>query len=287
MKLSIDKNNLLVIENENILKTKEYCHNVSWYEFCDFDKLLIVYHKKQFKIINLKDLGDKMWVIMIWEKDEELNNLELDLKSVESALKLFEGFDEETGNKYYFLYKFKESELEILNKNLSKLGVKTEAKKTEKWICCDYLEEELEYNPASFLFGLTLVYWDFVIKNGDLRAIKIQLPLFGKYKENVDILDETIATLSDNWIFVKKNIQKTNDGIVYQITSSDFELLRIFASFYQAIEKWLKISKYDDTQKIKDELVEFLKTNPEIPNEWREEMINEIEKWEIKLLIKS
>jgi len=58
--------------------------------------------------------------------------LELDIKSVESALKLFEGFDEETGNKYYFLYKFKESELELLNKNLNKLDVKTEVKKTEK-----------------------------------------------------------------------------------------------------------------------------------------------------------
>lgn len=286
MKLSIDKNNLLVIENPNIPKTKEYCHNVSGYEFCDFDKGLIIYHKKQFKIINLKDLWEKMWVVMVWEKDEELNNLELDIKSVESALKLFEGFDEETGNKYYFLYKFKESELELLNKNLNKLDVKTEVKKTGKWICCDYLEEELEYNPASFLFGLTLVYGDFMIKNGDLKSLKIQLPLFGKYKENTEVLDEVIATLSDNWIFVKKNIQETNDGIVYQITSSDYELLQIFARFYEPIEKWLKISKHTDTFKIKEKLVEFLNSNKDVPKEWKAKVLEEIENWMIKILVK-
>lgn len=286
MKILVDKNNLLAIENKKIPQNKEYCHNVSGYEFCDFDKWLIIYHKKQFKIIHLKDLGEKMWVIMVGEKDEELKELELDLNSVESALKLFEWFDEETGEKYYFLYKFKESDLGLLNENLEKLGIKIGVKKTDKWICCDYSEEELEYNPASFLFGLTLIYGDFMIKNWDLKSIKIQLPLFGKYQENTEILDEVIATLSDNWIFVKKSIQETNDGIVYQITSSDYELLQIFARFYEAIEKWLEISKYTDTQKIKEELVEFIKINSEIPSEWKEEVISSIENWEIKILAK-
>ncbi len=286
MKILVDKNNILVIENPNIPETKEYCHNVSGYEFCDFDKWIIAYHKNKFKIINLKDLWDKMWVIMVWKKDEELMDLKLDTKSVESALKMFEWFDEETGEKYYFLYKFKEWSLDGLNENLNKLGIKTRLEKTEKWICCNYSQEELEYNPASFLFGLTLVYGDFIIKNGDLKSIKIQLPLFWKYKENVDILNEVIATLSDNGIFVKKYIQQTNDGVVYQITSSDYELLEIFARFYESIEKWLKISKYNDIQNIKQELVKFIKTNKEIPSEWKEEALKEIENGEIKILVK-
>ena len=286
MKLSIDKNNLLVVENKNIPQNKEYCHNVSGFDFCDFDKWLIVYHKKQFKIINLKDLWEKMWVIMVWKKDEELINLKLNKKSVESALKLFEWFDEETWEKYYFLYKFKEWWLESLNKKLDKLWIKTKLKKTDKWICCDYLQEYLEYNPASFLFGLTLVYGNFVIKNWDFKSIKIQLPLFWKYQENTEIIDEVIATLSDNGIFVKKYIQKTNDGIVCQITSSDYELLEIFARFYESIEKWLKISKYNDTQNIKQELVKFIKTNSEIPNKWKEEVLKEIENGVIKILVK-
>jgi hypothetical protein len=43
--------------------------------------------------------------------------------------------------------------------------------------------------------------------------------------------------LADNGIFLKKNIQETKDGIVYQITSSDYELLQIFAKLYEPIEK--------------------------------------------------
>ncbi len=286
MQLSIDKNDLLVIENPNIPETKEYCQNVSGFDFCSFDKWLIIYHKKQFKIINLKDLGDKMWVIMIWEKDSELDDLSLDIESMNNALKLFEWFDEETWDKYYFLYKFGENKLEQLNKKLNLLSSEIVVKKTEKWICCDYKDEELSYDPVSFLFGLALVYWDINIKNNDLKSIKIQLPLFGKYKENTDIIDEIIGTLSDNWIFVKISTQETNDGIVYQITSSDYELLKIFARFYEPIEKWLEISKYTDTSKIKDELIEFLETNWEIPNEWKKEVLKKIEDWMIKVLVK-
>jgi hypothetical protein len=38
MKLSIDQNNLLVIENPNIPQTKEYNYNVGGYEFSGFDR---------------------------------------------------------------------------------------------------------------------------------------------------------------------------------------------------------------------------------------------------------
>ena len=286
MKLVIDQNNLLTIENPNIPQSKEYNCNVSGYEFSDFDKGLIIYHKKQFKIINLKDLSEKMWVIILWEKDEEIDALAPDIESMENALKLFEWFDEDNGNKYYFLYKFSENKLEGLNKKLSLLWSKLDIKKTSKWICCDYKDEELSYDPTSFLFGLALVYGDFNIKNNDLKSVKIQIPLFGQHKENIDIIQEAIATLWDNGIFLKTSTQETNDGIIYQINSSDFELLQIFARFYEPIEKWLEISKYTNTLKIKEELLEFLNTNNEIPGEWKSEVLNEIENWMIKVLIK-
>jgi hypothetical protein len=38
MKILVDDNNVLAIENENIPKNKEYSHNVSGYVFSDFDK---------------------------------------------------------------------------------------------------------------------------------------------------------------------------------------------------------------------------------------------------------
>ena len=257
MKIVIDKNNLLTIENPSITQTKEYCNNVGWYNFCDFDKWMIVYHK-----INLV------------------------LESAENAMKLFKGFSEDTWEKYYFLHKLKENKLEELNIKLNKLWSQLIINKTEKGFCIENKDEELIYNPISFLFWLWLVYGDFNVKNNDLKSIKIQIQLFWIHKENVDIIDEAIGTLADNGIFLKKNIQETKDGIVYQITSSDYELLQIFAKLYEPIEKWLEINKYTDVLKIKEKLVEFLKTNKEIPNEWKKETIEEIENWMIKVLAK-
>lgn len=287
MKLAIDQNNLLVIENPNIPQNKKYNYNVSGYKFSSFDKGLLVYHKKQFKLINMKDLWDKMWVILVWESDDNLKKINLDINSMNNALKLFEGFDEDNGEKYNFLYKFAENKIEDLNKKLSLLWSNINLKKTNKWICCPMDEEDSDDNDAlSFLFWLALVYGSIDIKNWNLKSIKIQVPLFGTYREKSELLDTVIEFISVNNIFLKTNIQETNDGIVYQITSSDFELLQIFARFYEPIEKWLEISKYTDTLKTKEELVEFLNTNAEIPNEWKTEVLNEIGNWIIKVLVK-
>lgn len=70
MKIEIDKNNLLTIFNENIPQTKEYTYNVSGYTFCDFDKGIVVLHKKERKIISLKNLGDTMSVVYLAQRPE-------------------------------------------------------------------------------------------------------------------------------------------------------------------------------------------------------------------------
>ena len=286
MKILVDDNNILSIENENIPQVKQYSYNVNGYSFSDFDKWIIVYHKKQFKIINLKDLWDKMWVILVGEHDDEYEDMKLDLESMESALKIFDWFDENTGEKYYFLYKYGENKMNELQEKLSKLGSKIELKKTEKWICLPRTDEELIYNPISFLFGLVLIYWNLQIKDWDLKAIKVQIPLFGKYMETQDIINEILWVLAENGLYVNKNIQRTDDWIIYELTSSDYELLQHFARFYEPIEKWLKISKYDDVLNVKKELIEFIKTNPEIPSEWKDKVLKTLENGMIKVMIK-
>jgi len=287
MKLAIDQNNLIVIENKNIPQNKEYCYNVSWYEFCDFDKWIIVYHKKQFKIINLKDLWDKMWIIMLWEQDNALINRNLDIPSMENALRLFEWFDETTWEKYNFLYKFATSKIDGLNSKLKLLWSNITFEKTNKWITT-LVDDKNEENiwAIDFLFWLTLIYGDINIKNHDLKSIKIQIPLFWTNRDKAELLDIIVSDISAQNIFLKTSTQETNDWIIYQITSSDFELLKVFASFYEPIEKWLEISKYTDTLKIKEELIEFLNTDKEIPNEWKSEVLNNLESWIIKILVK-
>ncbi len=173
-----------------------------------------------------------------------------------------------------------------MNKKLNLLWSKIELKKTSKWICCPMDNGDSENEAMSFLFWLALVYGNIDIKNWNLKSIKIQVPLFGTYREKSELLDMIVEYISGDNIFLKTNVQETNDGIVYQITSSDFELLQIFARFYEPIEKWLEISKYTDTLKIKEDLVEFLNSNTEIPTDWKSEVLNEIENWMIKVLVK-
>jgi hypothetical protein len=48
----------------------------------------------------------------------------------------------------------------------------------------------------------------------------------------------------------------------------------------------LKISKYDDVLNVKKELIEFVKTNPVIPNEWKDEVLKTLENGMIKIMEK-
>jgi len=70
MKLQIDQNNLLSIDHPGIPQLKEYTYEVSGWRFSDWDKGMIVLHKKDFKVMNLKNIGDGMSVVWIGRKTQ-------------------------------------------------------------------------------------------------------------------------------------------------------------------------------------------------------------------------
>jgi len=65
MKLSIDQNNFLCVEHPEIPQVKQYTYQVAGYQFSDWDKGMIVLHKKDFKILNLKHFGDGMSLVYV------------------------------------------------------------------------------------------------------------------------------------------------------------------------------------------------------------------------------
>ncbi|MCF7835161.1 hypothetical protein K9M48_03855 [Candidatus Gracilibacteria bacterium] len=294
MKILIDQNNLLTIENPNIPKLKEYSNIASGYNFSDYDKGIIVYHKKQIKIINLKNLGDTMNVFWIKKRKPFIEN-KLDEDGFESAFGLFNGFDENTGKKYFFIPKIKESEFEILKKKLHKLAVDINLEKNEKGVCVSSLSDGDNKIPSaiinngitsifSFLFGLVLIYGKMDIKNGDLVSIKIHIPLFGQYIKYKEELDSLLKFLQEDGIFISRSIVQNKDGITYQISSSDYEFLGSLAYFYQSIEKIQKILKQETTENIKSELINFLEINDLIPEDGKEDVIAMIEDGIVKIL---
>lgn len=286
MNIQIDKNNLLTIFNENIPQNKEYTYNVSGYTFSDFDTGIIVLHKKEWKIINLKNLGDNMNVIYLAQRPEI--QTPFDKEGFIKGLYLFDSFDENTGEKYYFIPKFAEKEIEVTNKKLEQLGISAKIEKSEKWclITWNLKPQEHRWKYLSFLLALMFLYGKMDIKNNELIAVKIHIPLFGqflKYEENFDNMKKELA---EEGIFISTSIQKTNDGIIYQISCNDYEVLKNVANYTKGIEKIDKIPKHDLTLEYKNQLIEFIQTNPEIPQDGKAEVIKQLEEWTIKLLTK-
>jgi hypothetical protein len=276
MKITFDKNHLLVIENPNIPQLKEYTYEANGYQFSSYDKGIIVLHKKELKIINLKNLGDTMTVI--YNKTTPEIKEEFDQDACLQALYLFQGFNETTGETYYFLPKYGEKDKSALNEILFKLGTSLHVQNTDKGCIVqgEYKPKEEKDQILSFLFGLTLVYGKLEIKKNSLNGIKVHLPLFGQFIKYEKELNNIKESLAKEGIFISTSIQKTNDGSIYQISSNDYELLNNFAEYYKAIENIEKIPKYDLTQETKIQLIEFISNNPEIPAEGKEEVIEQI-----------
>ncbi|MFA5747644.1 MAG: hypothetical protein WC872_00860 [Candidatus Absconditabacterales bacterium] len=286
MELTIDKNNILCIENENIPKTKEYFYNVGGYNFSDYDKGIIVYHKKQIKIINLKNLGNGMSIFYIKNNKYPLVNFEK--TSFVSGLCNYKGFDENTGQSYFFIPKFHEN-IEKFNNMLNFLLSDIYLEKKNKGLCVSGnldLNKNDNINFINQIFAFILLYGKFDSKNDELISFKFHLPLFGSFLGQKDYLDEHINKLEKQGLFVKKNIIESNDGIIYQVSSNDYELLQILAKLYEPIAKFDKIHKYEQILEIKKSLLEFIKTDKQIPESGKKETIKKIENGIIKLLAK-
>jgi len=288
MRIQKDNNNLLTIFNENIPQTKEYTYHVSGYTFSDFDKWIIVLHKKEWKIISLKNLGDNMSVVYV---KDCLWKVDFAHSFFEDALRIFQWFNEETGEKYYFTPNIQERELAEKNNILKKIGSKCALKKTEKGILVDDLNPVIVSagdldKISSLLFGLMIIYGKFETKNKELQSCKIQLPLSWWYLQMQDKIDEIISILKQLGVFLKTDKLPNKNGIVYQISSNDYELLEIFAHWYEAVEKFEKITKREFTQEMKIKLIEFIETNPEIPQDGKAEVLKQLQEWTIKLLTK-
>ncbi len=257
----IDKNNILCT-SEHLSKDREFSQTVDGYTFSDYDKKLLVLHKKQLKEINLKDLGNKMSIFYIHTniQDRHISD-HFDLKSFWTALALFSWFNEETGEKYYFLPKIAQNKTQELNAQFTKLGFTEQIQYTEKGAIIPFQEEPTEYQPLTFLFVLTLIYGKLEVKTyndqTDLKGIKLHIPFFWQYLDKKEELEDLIKIFQNNGYFIKSTTQQTTDGITLQITSQDHELLQAFAKFYEPIEKISQISKYDNILEVKKQLQEY------------------------------
>ena len=268
---------------------KTYRHNFQWYNFEEENCIFYVWHKKEIKLIESKNLWSTMNVFFIKDWILPINELTYDIKSwILTACQIFSAFDEDNGWFYNFLPYFPTKSVEEKNQIFSKLWLNISLSNSPKWVLIKNNEshskiliEDLDLKwMVGFLFGLTLLYWKFENKWENLSAIKIQLPLFWQFLAIWDEMKNIQKNLQDNGIFIQISENIQGDKHTYEITSNDYELLEIFAKLYLPVEKFFQITKREQAQEAIETLKNFLN------NEWENEVITKIDNSCVKLLQK-
>ncbi len=257
----------LTKQDEKLFTGKTYRHNFQWYNFEEENCIFYIWHKKEIKMIESKNLWSTMNVFYIKDWFLNIENLNENIKSwISTACQIFNAFDEENWWFYNFLPYFPTKTVEEKNKLLKKLWLNIELSNSPKWVLIKnnglhskIIIEDLDTEwKIWFLFGLTVLYWKFESKWEKLSAIKIQLPLFGQFLSIWDQIKNIQKNLQNEWIFIQisENIQW--DKHTYEITSNDYELLEIFAKLYLPVENFFQITKREQTQEAIEALKFFL-----------------------------
>ena len=281
--------NFLIKQDKQLSTGKTYCHNFQWYKFEEENCIFYVWHKKEIKLIESKNLWSTMSVFFLKDWILEVNELTNTIKDwILTACQIFNAFDEENWWFYNFLPYFPTKSVEEKNELFKKLWLNILLSNSPKWVLIKNNESENKVNIENldiewkiwFLFGLILLYWKFENKWEKLSAIKIQLPLFGQFLSIWDEIKNIQKNLQNEWIFIQisENIQW--DKHTYEITSNDYELLQIFAKLYLPVEKFSQITKREQAQEAIETLKNFL---------WKEgesELIEKINSSCVKLLQK-
>ena len=278
----------LIKQDEKLHTGKTYHHNFQWYDFDEENCIFYVWHKKEIKLIESKNLWSTMNVFFLKDWILNVNEVTNKIKEwISTACQIFSAFDEENGWMYNFLPYFPTKSVEEKNELFKKLWLDIQLSNSPKWVLIDTewnnkvnIEDLDTESKIWFLFGLTVLYWKFENKWEKLSAIKIQLPLFGQFLSIWDEIRNIQKSLQDEWIFIQisENIQW--DKHTYEITSNDYEMLEIFAKLYLPVENFSQITKREQTQEALQALKDFLN------NEWESEMIKKIDNSYVKLLQK-
>jgi len=279
----------LTKQDEKLYTGKTYRHNFQWYNFDEENCIFYVWHKKEIKLIESKNLWSTMNVFFMKDWTLKVNELTDKVKIwISTACQIFSAFDEENGWFYNFLPYFPTKSIEEKNQIFSKLWLNISLSNSSKWVLIknekwneriNIEDLDLEW-IIGFLFELALLYWKFENKWDKLSAIKIQLPLFGQFLAIWDEIKNLQKKLQNNGIFIQisENIQW--DKHTYEITSNDYELLEIFAKLYLPVENFSQITKREQAQEAIEALKNFLN------KEWENEMITKIDNSCVKLLQK-
>ena len=86
----------LVKQDEKLDTGKTYHHNFQWFDFEDKNCIFYVWHKKEIKLVESKNLWSTMNVFFVKDWNLETNKLTNNFKNwILTACQIFSSFDEE------------------------------------------------------------------------------------------------------------------------------------------------------------------------------------------------
>lgn len=260
-RLAIDEYWLLTIDHTEIQNTKEYRYNFSWYSIISQDKWILVYNKRQWRIIHLKEVSEGMQIAYI-QQNEKVNNAVFDKVQVRNVLSFFSWFNEETWEHYAFI-PYYSSEIEKKLEEFRTL-YSFEIVKEKMWVVLRGIEGDFQKPSSqdeilSFIYVITQIYWKFEGKGNEVASFKAHIPSFWRYNA-WELLWEYFKNLHKFGIFLSWALMQNGGKSIFQYHSSDSELLELFVNWNNTINKNnLRLTKYNSKQQeIKNQLLEYI-----------------------------
>ena len=289
-KFWFDEQHLLTLDILDEGYSKEYSLCLSWYQFSSKDKGVLVYNKRAWRIVHLKEISE--WMQACFLQERSIEGIEFNVSMLENVLALFQWFNEETWEKYHYLPFYSKS-VEFLENDLkNSFWISVKVTKEAQWTFVRWIEKPYMFpddfsDIMSLIFWLVVVYWKFDEKNWEVSAIKAHIPLvwWTRIDEELDWCFRVLA--EKYWVFIAAQRVQNWAKRVYQFSSNDREVLKLFVGWMNTYfsEQNLKLENYLKKQEeIKEQLVEYIKNEESLNIEWKDEVLDLLNKHNVKFI---
>ena len=294
--LILDKNGFLVLQDSN-----DFDINIKlWWKSFNFNnEYWLVYHKGNFLIKRIVEIGDSMIFLKF------LNRPEMYFHTIHKEafimwMWVFQEFDEDSGTLKSYLYKFDKWEIQEFNEVFSIYWIQDcKVRLDWKFVLLDYeipsfnsikdqvlkwIDNKCYNEIMSFMYWLSLVYGNLHIDQWDFKSIKMHIPLIWWLFNQKDFFDLLFNYFWTIWIPNKVDLQIQKIGHIFQVTFLDWEILSIFSNYLIWLNEINQVSKILQVNNIKDQLFIYLKDSNTVKN--KSEIISLLERRVIKLIEK-
>lgn len=289
-KFWFDEHHLLALEATDWGYSKDYSLCLSWCRILSKDKGILIYNKRQWRIIHLKEISEGMQACYIQEKS--IDGLELNVLMIENAFALFQWFNEETWEKYHYLPFFSKN-VDVLEKDLNEffwlqLKITKEAQwNFVRWVKVSYAFPKELPDILSFIFALIGIYWRIDEKDWEVSAVRAHVPLVWWIHIDEE-LDEAFKKLSEEyWLFIASQKVQNWGKTIYQFASNDGEILNLYVNWLNSYRKtdYYKLNNYSKKQQeIKDQLIDYIKNEEILDIEWKDEVLKLLDNHVVKFI---